>query len=68
MISGFYKYESETLLFGPNFVYNDNYTLLREDKDTIEFPVDGWYWFDSIEDACGFFNISVPENNQGEGN
>ena len=68
MSSGFYKYESEMLLSGPNFVYNENYTLLREDIDTIDFPVDGWYWFNSIEDACSFFNISVPVDNQGEGN
>lgn len=68
MTSGFYKYESENLLYGPNFVYNENYTLLREEAQTIDFPIDGWHWFDSIEDACGFFNISVPESNQGEGN
>ena len=65
MSSGFYKYESNNLLHGPNFVYNEGYTLLREEveeyKATDTLPVDGWYWFDTIEDAHAFFNIPLPE-------
>lgn len=61
MSSGFYKYEDQNLLHGPNFVYNEEYTLLREEADTIEFPIDGWYWFDTMEDAYEFFNIPLPE-------
>jgi len=68
MSSGFYKYESETLLHGPNFVYNYNYTLLREEVGTIDLPLDGWYWFDDIEEACSFFNIENPNNKQEEVN
>lgn len=61
MSSGFYKYESNNILYGPNFVYNEDYTLLREEAQTIDFPVDGWYWFDTMEDAYAFFNIPLPE-------
>jgi len=60
--SGFYKYESEQLAFGPNFVYNFDYTLRREeiaDYGAGEI-IDGWYWFDSIENARIFFNIPAP--------
>lgn len=57
--SGFYKLDSE-LLFGPNFVLNANYELRRETKDQHTYPTDGWYWFDTVEDARTFFNIPEP--------
>jgi len=44
--SGFYKQNEEgEWMYAPHFVYNANYELLREDKDTYNYPVDGWYWF-----------------------
>lgn len=49
--SGFYKNDNGTLLYGPNFVLNKNYELRRETKDQHEYPVDGWRWFDTEEDA-----------------
>lgn len=49
--SGFYKNDNGTLLFGPNFVLNKNYELRRETKDQHKYPIDGWSWFDSHEDA-----------------
>lgn len=49
--SGFYKSEGGQILFGPNFVLNAKYELHRESKDQYEYPVDGWYWFDSEEEA-----------------
>ena len=54
--SGFYKLDGE-LLFGPNFVLNANYELYRKDHDTYTYPVDGWYWFDTLEEAQVFFGI-----------
>ena len=59
--SGFYKYNNSDLLYGPNFVLNLNYQLNKNDKDSYIYPIDGWYWFDSKEEAYSFFNI---ENNQ----
>ena len=45
--SGFYKQnEDGEWLFAPNFLYGPNFELLRELKDTYNFPIDGWYWFD----------------------
>lgn len=61
MISGFYKYESDNLLYGPSFVISKDFELRAESKDEHTYPIDGWYWFDSIEDACLFFNIPLPE-------
>lgn len=50
--SGFYKLDpSGELLHGPNFVYGPDFTLLRELKDTYSYPVNGWSWFDTFEQA-----------------
>jgi hypothetical protein len=51
---GFYKLDG-ILLHGPNFVLNANYELRREHKDSYTYPVDGWIWFDSEEEAIAHF-------------
>ncbi|MGI9158939.1 MAG: hypothetical protein ACR2K1_04220 [Saprospiraceae bacterium] len=58
--SGFYKLD-EILLFARYSVYSGGYELLRENYNTYIYPVDGWYWFDSEEDARIFFNLPPPE-------
>ena len=54
--SGFYKLDG-ILLYGPNFVLNANYELRKETKDQYTYPIDGWYWFDSEEEAYVFFGV-----------
>jgi hypothetical protein len=54
--SGFYKLDGE-LLFGPNFVLNQSYELYRETHADYSYPVDGWYWFDTEEQAKLFFGL-----------
>ena len=61
-MSGFYKLDGEIVLHGPNFVFNANYELRAETKDNHEYPVDGWYWFDTEEDAYSFFNVKKTED------
>lgn len=56
--SGFYKLDSE-LLYGPNFVLNAEYELRKLTHTEHTYPVDGWYWFDSEEQARLFFNLSI---------
>ena len=56
----FYKLDDGVLLAGPNFVLNQDYELRRELKDTYQYPVAGWYWFDTEQAARAFFNL--PEN------
>ena len=53
----FYKYDNELLLEAPNFVLNAEYELRAETKDTYTYPVDGWSWFDTLEEAKAFFGI-----------
>jgi hypothetical protein len=60
MSAGFYKYEELTLHHGPNYVLAPEYELLKETKDDHTYPIDGWYWFDSIEEAREFYNIPAP--------
>jgi len=57
--SGFYKLDT-FILFGPNFVLNMNYELHRETHEQHIYPIDGWYWFDTVEEAYNFFGIELP--------
>ena len=59
--AGFYKLDIDgvTVLHGPNFVLHANYSLYKEQKDTYTYPVDGWYWFDTEEEA----NATLLNNN-----
>jgi len=56
--NGFYKLENGELLYGPNFVCGPDFDLNIEFKDTYAYPIDGWYWFNTIEEANIFFNIT----------
>lgn len=51
MTAGFYKKENDTLYYAPNIVEGDGYVLIAQDKDQYEYPIDGWNWFDSEEEA-----------------
>lgn len=52
---GFYKKDENQILAGENFVCSPVVTLKAEDKDTYEYPQDGWYWFDTFDQAIAFF-------------
>jgi hypothetical protein len=54
MTAGFYKKDNEELLYAPNIVEGNGFVLVAQDKDQYEYPVDGWYWFDSEEEALQF--------------
>lgn len=62
MSAGFYKYEEPFLHFGANYVLDARYELRKESKDDHEYPVDGWYWFDSRDEALVFFEIDGENN------
>jgi hypothetical protein len=56
---GFYKNDNGSLFHAPNFVHGpyQTFSLLKENKDAYSYPVEGWYWFDSEEEAKTFFNV-----------
>jgi hypothetical protein len=59
--SGFYKMIDGEPWYAPNAVFAPNYTLKKEEKDSIEFPVDGWMWFDSEQEAYEHFNYTSEQ-------
>jgi hypothetical protein len=60
--SGFYKLDGD-LLYAPNFVLGaySAYELRKETHQEQDYPVDGWYWFDTEDAAREFFNIPTLE-------
>jgi len=56
MSSGFYKLEGGTLHYGPEYVLSLEYELFWHSKEDYDYPVDGWYWFDSYEEALEFYD------------
>lgn len=55
----FYKLVDGQVLIAPNFVAAPGYTLEASEKDTYDYPVDGWRWFDSDGEAAAHFGIAV---------
>lgn len=50
----FYKKIENEILNGEN-ISTPLVTLKVEDKDSYEYPQDGWYWFDTFDEALGYF-------------
>ncbi len=59
--SGFYKFDGD-LLFGPNFVLNRDYELRRATYTEHTYPVDGWSWFNTEEEARVFYGLPLKDN------
>ena len=59
--SGFYKLEDDNWQYAPNFVYGPNYELLKQNKDSYTYPVEGWTWYDEspIEDNITLLDDSI---------
>jgi len=60
MESGFYKIDyTGELLYAPNFVEHKDYQLYAHLQQLHTYPVDGWHWFDSEEEARLHFNLPI---------
>lgn len=46
------------LRYAEHFVASPEYYISRTEKDTYQFPIHGWYWFESEEEAKAFFNLT----------
>lgn len=55
--AGFYKNEDGLLVHGPNYVHGGGFSLVKENKDSYQYPIFGWHWFESEEEAREFLNI-----------
>lgn len=57
----FYKLiDEKNYIFGSE-VLSAEYQLLTEDKDTYTYPIDGWIWANSENEAREFFNLPPLE-------
>ena len=54
----FYKRDGDTLLDAPNFVIGQGFELRAETHAENTYPVDGWYWFGSLDEAM----IGLPKD------
>lgn len=61
MTQGFYKLQEQELYYAPNSVYGplEEFELHKENKDNYIYPVDGWYWFNSEEEARVAFDLPL---------
>jgi len=60
--SGFYKKEETEILYAPNIVEGPNYVLIIQNKDSYEYPVDGWIWAESKDEAILYFKTLNPND------
>ena len=56
----FYKRENDELHAAPLFVSGPGVDLTAENKDQHSYPVEGWYWFDTLDEAMAALK-SEPE-------
>lgn len=61
---GFYKNDNGTLLHARDCVLSSDYELRRETRDTHTYPVDGWQWFESEDEARVHFNLPPADLSQ----
>lgn len=61
--SGFYAYFDETLQYSDNAVYfPDGSVIVESEHSNYNYPIAGWYYFDSRLQAEEFFGIAVLLN------
>ena len=46
--SGFYNNKGD---YAKNGIWAPSYTILAEKKETYVYPVNGWTWYESVEEA-----------------
>jgi len=54
----FYKLIDNTLHYGPTVQYPSGEYLSIDTMDQYTLPFDGWYYFETIEEANTYFNIT----------
>lgn len=61
-MEGFYKYENGTLAFAQTGIYQPNATYLVSEHTNYAFPIDGWYYCNSFDNALEFFGLEVKDD------
>jgi len=60
--AGFYKFENDELRYGSTSVHAPNFTLVKANHANYNYPVEGWYYFNSYEDAEVYFELNGASN------
>lgn len=60
----FYKRDVNEILSAPNFVKGPEFELLAEQRADYTYPVDGWYWFDTFDQAVSFFGSQTVDQDE----
>ncbi len=61
-MSGFYATNGSGVIHAPNRVCAPTFELHKHLKDTYEYPVNGWTWFESEAEARAAFGLPpAPE-------
>jgi len=55
---GFYKKTDTEIIYAANSVEGPSYVLNVTNKDSYDYPVDGWIWAQSEEDAIAYFETA----------
>ena len=60
--AGFYKFENDELRYGSTSVHAPNFTLVEANHANYNYPVEGWYYFNSYEEAEAYFELNGASN------
>ena len=64
MEEGFYKIEvgaKRSVLLFATHLESLEWTLTLENKDSFTYPVDGWRYFDTLNEACTHYEVSEDD-------
>lgn len=56
-MQGFYKNDNGSLIWSADRVINASFELWLDKKDTYTYPVEGWIWAESTEEAKSILGI-----------
>lgn len=56
----FYKIDGETLHVADDYLTGPSFELSAANHLQFTYPVDGWYWFDTLKQAVTFFADAPP--------
>jgi hypothetical protein len=59
---GFYKLRDGELFYAPESVSSLDYDLHRDLRLTYTYPIDGWRWFDTENEARAFYGLAQLES------
>lgn len=58
----FFKKELDNILKAEEGVFAPDFTLKIEEKDNYTYPQNGWYWFNSMDEAILFYSKEIENN------